>query len=185
MKNITLTVLSASIKKTTAICILLLCAINLNAQDIVIYELDQVQESQIKGSSSQAKNGLAKKATSNSDRFLKIIKKNEPTVYLNNNVLTKTSTYSEPVRLKAGDVQSLEILKKSNKIFNKVELITINLKNEKDLNSPIDVSSINGINQLKYIYIRCYFKCTNNQIKTFVLNANPKITIFYSMVNPS
>ena len=185
MKKITLIDVLKSGVKITAICILFLCAVNLNAQDIVVYELDQGQDSQINKSTTKAKSGLMKKSTSNSEKFLKIVKKNEPAVYLNNNTISKVSENFEPNRLKANNVQSLEVLKRSNKLFNKVELITVNLKNEKELNTPIDLSSFKGVNKLKYIYVKCYFKCTSNQIKTFVLNANPKISIFYSMVDQS
>ncbi len=114
----------------------------------------------------------------------KLLNGNNPTLYVkNNSVLNQTGSYN-PMVLKLEDVNSYGFLNYNNVLFKDVQVITINLKNQSDMLQVFDASEIKGFNKLKYIYVKCYFECSEIQIRNFVTNIDSEIVIFYKIVNP-
>ena len=104
----------------------------------------------------------------------------KPTVYIKNNGILNVGGVGAPVVLKFLDAQSFDFISTRNTLYNKIELITINLISENDLRNPFDVDAIRGFSHLKYIYLKCEFPISENQIRAFLKNADPEITFFYS-----
>lgn len=102
------------------------------------------------------------------------------TVYAKDNAILNVEGVGAPVVLKFLDTQSFKLASTANTLHDQVELITINLKSANDLRSPFQLNAIQGFNNLKYIYLKCEFAISENQIRTFLQNADPKIVFFYS-----
>ena len=58
------------------------------------------------------------------------------------------------------------------------------LNNSNDVNDSIDLSGSMELKKLKYVFIKCNFKCSEDQIKKFV-KTNSGTRIFYSSQDPS
>lgn len=108
----------------------------------------------------------------------------KPSVFIKNNGILNVEGY-EPVVLIFLDAQSFNFVSNRNPLYNKVEMITINLKSENDLANAFDVSSIRGFSHLKYIHLKCEFSITENQIRSFLKNADPEITFVYNIYQRS
>ncbi|MBA6152593.1 hypothetical protein H3Z82_07630 [Gelidibacter gilvus] len=102
------------------------------------------------------------------------------TVFVKNNGILNVEGVGAPVVLKFLDTQSFNFVSKRNALYNKIELITINLTSENDLRNTFDVAAIRGFSHLKYIYLKCEFPISENQIRSFLKNADPEIIFFYS-----
>ncbi|MEZ4856137.1 MAG: hypothetical protein R2812_06660 [Gelidibacter sp.] len=72
-----------------------------------------------------------------------------------------------------------------NELYKAVEN-TIDIESVNDLQHLFDVDLIRGFNNfLKYIYLKCEFPITESQIRAFIQNADPEISIFYKKINRS
>ncbi|MFB9055616.1 hypothetical protein ACFFU9_02585 [Mariniflexile ostreae] len=109
----------------------------------------------------------------------------KPTIYLKNNAILNVTGLNKPVGLTSYDGSSLSILKTENPLFNSVKVLKIQLNEPSDLGKVLDFSSIREFSSLQYIYVMCYFKCTEHQIRAFIQNANPEIIVYFENVNPS
>ncbi|MWW23422.1 hypothetical protein [Algibacter lectus] len=172
--------LSNLLKSLTLFCaVVLLFNYESNAQENGIYELN---------ASSQFSRATASKSKTSDTRteFYNLSQKLHPTAYLANNKLKNTYGDDDVVKLTLDDVASLNLIKQDKGNFDNVELITITLKSIADLSTPITLSNDSGLSKLKYVYIRCYFDCNNEQIKSFVKNiSNSNVRVFYTSVRPS
>ncbi|MCK0124721.1 hypothetical protein MWU76_09925 [Gelidibacter sp. F2691] len=102
------------------------------------------------------------------------------TVYVKNNAISKVKGKAHPLVLKFKDAQSFNVVSKRNPLFNKVEMIKIDLASENDLRTPFNMSALRGFNNLKYVYLKCEFPATEDQIRNFIQNADPKLIIYYN-----
>lgn len=109
----------------------------------------------------------------------------EPSIYVKNNAIIETIGANSPKVLKLKDVNSFNLLNTRNSLFRRIEMITINISSPSDLTRSFNVDNIRGFGQLKYIYIKSDFVITENQIRTFIQNADPEISIFYKIFNRS
>lgn len=120
----------------------------------------------------------------NRDHFYNLAQKLHATAYISNNAVNNIYGKNEIKRLTFSDTKSFGLLNKKN--FNEIELITVTLKKVSDLNSVLDLANNKKLSKLKYIFVKCNFKCTKQQIKNFVkINLNSKIRIFYKTEIPS
>ncbi|MBO3099374.1 hypothetical protein [Gelidibacter pelagius] len=102
------------------------------------------------------------------------------TVYIKNNGVLNVEGVGSPAVLKFLDTQSFNFVSTGNSLYNQVELITINLSSVNDLRNSFNVDGIRGFGNLKYIFLKCEFPISENQIRSFLQNADPKIIFFYS-----
>ena len=152
--------------------IALICLISLpelTAQDIGIYEV----------SNKQGKNDNVK-GNNNRNRFYDLVLNLQPTHYINDNKLKTTyDSADNPIKMTFEDSKSFEWLKNENSKKDNLELLVINLINSNDLNNTIDISKDKNFKNLKYVFIRCNFKCSENDILQFI-QTDSKVRIFYS-----
>lgn len=109
----------------------------------------------------------------------------EPSVYIQNNQIVEVTEGQAPKVLKLKDVNSFDILSTRNDLFNRVEMITINIKSASELTRPFNVDNIRGFGSLKYIYLKCESSVTESQIRNFIQQADSEISIFYKIFNRS
>lgn len=108
-----------------------------------------------------------------------------PTIYIENSRVINVTGDTSPKVLKLLDANSYNLLQDNNPLYNNVEVITITLSRISDLNNRLDLSRINGFSSLRYVYVKCLFDCSDQQISNFLLNAESVTTVFYKVVNPS
>lgn len=156
---------------------IVLNTIQISAQKSKIYKLNE-DKLEIKAT-------LANDKKVDFERLYSLLYDLHPVAYIEKNEIKKVFGNTSPVKLVFEDLESFNLLHIDNSLFHDVELITVSLNSESDLHRVFDLSEIKGFNNLKYIYIQCYFKCTTNKIESFVLNSDSEFTIFYIMLNPS
>lgn len=110
----------------------------------------------------------------------------KPTIYIQNNTIVNAPDGEVPVKVKMEDTNSFNVLMSNNSIFNKVELITIYVDSPSQLMSSLNVSTLQGFNNLKYIYVQCnQFNSSVSQMQNFVTNVESNITVYFMTINPS
>lgn len=160
-----------------SLCILLFSSSELVAQENDIYEVN--------ATNTLSKTSSKKENPKDRESFYDLAFKLHTTSYVENNSIRKSNKNSTSVsKLTFNDVSSFNVLKQTNQDFNDVELITIVLKSANDLNNKIDLTEINGFDNLKYVYIKCQFNCSEQQIKGFV-TSNGTVRVFYKTEIPS
>lgn len=177
-----------------SVCLIAFVWLNtMNAQDTNVYELfendfqlDKVQaKSQTK--SATLKSGVNNKEVTNINLqdFLKLNNNIQPTVYIDKNAVVNVTGAVSPVKVKYSNIKPFNKLNEEESLFNSVELVVINLKTSNDLKNEFDLSKVNQYHNLKYIFIKCHFNCSVNQIQQFVKNTEPEVIVYFTKVNPS
>ena len=136
----------------------------------------------------QAKSTIAKSinAESTNDRieFYNLIHNLHPTIYIVNNTIKKVYGKNQIKKITIEDSNSYNILNSKNNKYKSVELITLKLNSINDLNNQLDLTTISELESLKYVYIKCYFKHTPDDIKNFI-KTNSNVRVFHIYANPS
>lgn len=123
---------------------------------------------------------LKQEKVNDRDAFYDLTFKMYPTYYFQNNELKNTYGKGAPLKLTFRDLKSVENLFDSTQNYSEVQLITIDLLNTNDLNSIIDLTQNNQpFQNLKYIFIRCDFNCTDQQINKFI-KVNSEVRLFFT-----
>lgn len=157
---------------------LLVCCVSLLFTNKAVAQENGIYEISIDNFSTSAS------ADNGRGEFNKLAYNLHPTIYIKNGIEKKTYGEDLPVKLTLEDANSINVLNNGNSKYNQVQLITIKINNSSDLNTVLDLSNTSGLSQLKYIFIKCNFKCTASQIKSFV-KANSQTRIFYTSQTPS
>jgi len=164
---------STSIICTLFICFFILLNVNKTfAQKQNIYEITDDSFS-------------SKNISNNREEFYNLSQKLHPTLYFEKSKLKKEYGIGAPIKVTLEDVDSYVVLNQNNSKYSSIELITINLKTIADLNKTIDLSNNTQFSKLKYIYIKCFFNCDEQQVEKFIQKPNNEIRIFYTIINPS
>tara|TARA_R110002033_G_scaffold137213_1_gene176532 strand:- start:1357 stop:1884 length:528 start_codon:yes stop_codon:yes gene_type:complete len=172
-------------KSTSAFCtLILICCFLLSsvnkvvAQENGIYELTE---------DNQLSKQIANKKGNSNDRaeFYNLSQKLHSTFYYENNKLKNKYGDGSPLRLNLEDINSFSAINKNDTQFNDIQIITVSLKNENDLNKILDVSNMPGFSSLKYIFIRCHFNCDALKIRKFIKKSDRNIRVFYTTDRPS
>jgi len=160
-----------------------------SAQDTSVYELfeNDFQINNVQSKSATLKSNANAKEITNIglQDFLELNNNLKPTVYIDRNSVKNITGVGNPVKLKYNNIQPFHKLNEDSSLFNSVELITINLKTSNDLKNEFDLSKVNQFQKLKYVFIKCYFDCSVDQIKQFVLNLEPEVIVYFTRVTPS
>ncbi len=153
-----------------ACCLTLFTISNISAQENGIYELND------NNVVSRAK--VKKHKDNNRSKFYNLAQKLHTTAYIKNNTVNKVYGEGEIKKITFSDSKSFNLLNKKN--YSSLELITIKINKVNDLNNILDLTTNEKLNKLKYVFIKCDFKCTKKQIKTFIkVKKDSKIRIFY------
>jgi hypothetical protein len=149
-------------------CITLFSFNTVIAQENGIYE--------ISGSDTQ-KN----KNKSNNDRneFYDLAFNLQPTHYIKNSGLNTIYDFGDPIKMTFEDTKSLDWLNNINSKKDSLELLIIYLNNLGELNNKLNIMGDKDFKKLKYVFIKCDFKCSENDIIKFI-KADTKVRIFYT-----
>lgn len=159
-------------------CVLLLPIYKISAQENGIYEL-------IDDNPLSKKVSTKKGSVNDRKEFYNFSQKLHTTFYYENNKLKNKYGDGLPLRLNLEDINSLNTINIGDSQFNEIQIITVTLKNENDLNQIFDISNMPGFSKLKYIFIKCNFNCDAMKIRNFIKKSDQKIRIFYSSEKPS
>jgi hypothetical protein len=106
-----------------------------------------------------------------------------PSVKIENGVI---STYADaPYVCIDVDAQSIDKIKETNILYSQIELLTIRINNQSDLNMVLDLASLKGFTSLKYVNLLCSFDCSVQQVSKLVKISASKISVFYIVSIPS
>lgn len=129
------------------------------------------------------------RAKSNIHSLQSLSKEIVPTIYIKNNEISLTNKQSLPVRI-ITDAASLNRLYTNNKSYSSVELICIQINTPEELQVLVNISALQGFDQLKYIYFLCTFdvcneneavSCEKEKIKKLFSATNSPIKIIYTI----
>ena len=171
--------------KSTAVFITFILALSISlltsnqviAQDNDIFELSSMSKIQVKSTN-------ATKSTNDRIEFYNLIHNLHPTIYIVNNSIKKVYGKSHIKKITIENSNSYSILNSNNSKYKSVELITLGLASRNDLNNKLDLTTIPELESLKYVYIKCYFKHTPDDIKNFI-KTNSNVRVFHIYANPS
>lgn len=142
---------------------------NAFAQENGIYEISRTVSKNNNGKESKSR-----------DRFYDLAFNLHPTHYIKNKELKTTYESGDPIKMTFEDSKSFNWLNNNNSKKDSLEIIIINLDELSDLNQRIDFSNRANFNNLKYVFIRCSFICTEDNIKQFI-QADSNVRIFYTI----
>jgi hypothetical protein len=149
---------------------------NITAQEKNIYEIsiNPISEKKLK----------SKKSSNDRQDFYNLAFNLATTVYIENNL--EKNLYGKGAILKINmlDTSSFEFLKKNDSNYKTAELLIINVNSIAELNNSFDLTELTKLNHLKYVYIKCSFKCQKHDIENFV-KVNPSVRVFYNAEKPS
>ncbi len=114
-----------------------------------------------------------------------------PSIYFQQGELA--GTYKNNPTILFTDISSIPLLSNSNPLFSKIEIISIRIKKQEDMQKVVlKLSDLSGFENLKYIYFLCDFSicpeqpeniaCENEKISEIVQNnGNHLIEILYKI----
>jgi len=108
----------------------------------------------------------------------------QPSLYLHSQT-EKQDNKTLPVCLNT-DNESIAKLYEANPLFSEVELITIYLKSQKDLDFILEVSRLLSFKKLRYIQFLCGFECVADLIRPhYKSDSGSGIVVFYRISIPN
>jgi len=121
----------------------------------------------------------------NADELSSLLFNINPTAYIESENIKITADDGRLVsKIIIQDAESIEVLKTNDTRLQKVKLIQIKLKDVSELSQPLDFSTLENTNRLKYIYLQCSFNCTDTDIKSYITETAPGTVILYSNSTP-
>lgn len=106
----------------------------------------------------------------------------QPKLYIHKHE-EKRSSDEPPVCINA-DANAVDVLYKTNPLYEHVELITIILNSANDLDFVYDLSRLKSFSKLKYIQFLCSFECDPSQIRLNQGEPETGIIVFYRISIP-
>ena len=109
-----------------------------------------------------------------------------PTYYINKSNIRKNNSKDPSIlKLTFFDTESFDVLNQDDSNYKTIKLISLNLKSSKDLNNVLNLyDKLTKLSELKYIFFKCNFKCTEVQLEELKIN-NSNLRIFYRIEDPS
>ncbi|PWA04204.1 hypothetical protein [Flavobacterium psychrotolerans] len=115
---------------------------------------------------------------SKSQNLEDLLYKIQPAIYFN---YGEAKTYGEKPKSFFTDFRSLNRINNSNLLINNIEIVTIKINNDLELNSKIDLSVFSNFKNLKYIFILSEITTTAQIITNMIRNYDEKYSIFYKI----
>ncbi|NMH29153.1 hypothetical protein [Flavobacterium silvaticum] len=107
----------------------------------------------------------------------KLISEVQPVIYAENGTVKVFG--SDPVCLQSSAAQLASVLQMGLPVEN-VELITVKINTISDLNTPLNLSSLEGFDSLKYVHVLSEVDAPASALAAYVQNATPQTAVFYS-----
>ena len=115
---------------------------------------------------------------SKSKHLENLLSKVQPSVYFYSGTL---KTYGEEPVCLFTNIQSLQIITDEQFSKDEIEMLTIRIENEIDLNSKIDLSLFSTFESLRYIQIISTIPTTENIISNMITNDDEKYILFFKI----
>lgn len=157
--------------------ILFLSSNQVAAQEYDIYELEKENPAVSKSAEKVDK-------SKNRTEFYNLYQNLHTTIYVSNNKVDKVYGKGDIKRITLSDSNSFAFLKTDDYQFKEVKLITVKLKSKNNLNQVLDLRDKPHFVKLKFIFLKCYFKYTDEDIQNFI-KVNPNVRVFHISANPS
>jgi hypothetical protein len=146
------------------------------AQEKNIYEISEKNHS--------VKAVSIKKKSKDREAFYNLAFNLKTTAYLENNSEKNLYGKGSIAKISMNDTKSFEFLKSNENKYKSAELIIIKVNSVNELNNSFDLTGLTKMTSLKYVYIKCSFKCKKQDIENFV-KVNPSVRVFYNAEKPS
>jgi hypothetical protein len=118
----------------------------------------------------------------NSRNLEKLILENQPSVYFYSG---NTETIGEKPSNLFTDLNSLRRVSNANFPKDNIEIIIISIKNSNELNGTIDMSLLDGLKKLKYVYFVSDVNVSESNLTRMIQNNNDKYSFYYKIENKS
>lgn len=149
-----------------------------NAQEVRTSASSQIIEVNAYLAYVRASESTSRNLNANSARLEKLLKEIQPAIYYRNGML---NSYGENPTSLYTDANSLRDLETAISAKAGIEIVTINLNQISDLNTPIDLTVFSSFPALKYIYILSTVETSGAAISQSVRNNNNNYGVFYKV----
>lgn len=140
------------------------------AQENGIYEISSANNSKNKNDNGKDKSRA---------RFYDLALNLQPTHYIENKRLKSVYDSGDPIKMTFEDSKSLDWLNNKDSKKDSIELLIFYINDINELKNLLDISNDRDLKNLKYVFIRCKFNCSVNDIKRFI-KTDSKVRIFYT-----
>lgn len=165
-------------KRLLLLLVLAFYCANINAQEVRTTPSSQLMEVNAYLTYLRSSESTARNLNANSSRLEKLLKEVQPAIYFLNG---EVKSYGEnPTSLFTNSSSLREIATLINS-KESIEIVTINLTQSVDLNSPIDLSVFSSFPNLKYIYILSNVETTGIVISNLIRNNESRFAVFYKV----
>lgn len=131
----------------------------------------------------KASNYKALLSRTDNSEVQKLVSSFLPTVFMENG---KVTSADEGAAISVeSDAASFSKIASIGKQGTDVQILKIRLSDKNELNSKFDLSSLNNLPKLKYIYVICPFEAQETQISNMFMGTIPTVTIIYSAAIPN
>ena len=93
----------------------------------------------------------------------------------------KVESYGDKPNSLFTNTKSLNAIASSNINIEDIEIVTIKIDNNADLNIPIDLSVLSTFSKLNYVYIMSNISSSETSVIKLIKNINPRYTVFYKI----
>jgi len=114
----------------------------------------------------------------NMQNVKELVYNTQPSIYYFGGVV---KVFGDKPRNLFTDVNSIAGLNNSITLKNNIEIVTVNLDNPNQLNTPINLSQLSEFKNLKYIYFITSFDVSNNAIANLIQGDSEKYMVFYKV----
>lgn len=114
----------------------------------------------------------------NMQNVKELVYNTQPSIYFYGGVV---KVFGDKPRNLFTDTNSISSLNNSITLKNNIEIVTVNLDNPNQLNTPINLSQLSEFKNLKYIYFITSFDVSNNAIANLIQGDSEKYMVFYKV----
>jgi len=114
----------------------------------------------------------------NMQNVKELVYNTQPSIYFYGGVV---KVFGDRPRNLFTDTNSISSLNNSITLKNNIEIVTVNLDNPNQLNTPINLSQLSEFKNLKYIYFITSFDVSNNAIANLIQGDSEKYMVFYKV----
>jgi hypothetical protein len=114
----------------------------------------------------------------NMQNVKELVYNTQPSIYFFGGVV---KVFGDKPRNLFTDANSISSLNNSVTLKNNIEIVTVNLDNPNQLNTPINLSQLSEFKNLKYIYFITSFDVSNDAIANLIQGDSEKYMVFYKV----
>ncbi|GAA4038117.1 hypothetical protein GCM10022386_24960 [Flavobacterium cheonhonense] len=122
--------------------------------------------------------GVSNVTLLNMQNVKELVYNTQPSIYFFGGVV---KVFGDKPRNLFTDANSISSLNNSVTLKNNIEIVTVNLDNPNQLNTPINLSQLSEFKNLKYIYFITSFDVSNNAIANLIQGDSEKYMVFYKV----